>query len=89
VPKRHVEKTTAVFNNLKFPFSIIPIVGGMQRNWREYNEKLVRRGEFYISLDFLENWSEMNRGKVGRLFKFPETFLRFLTFLHIAKNYER
>jgi hypothetical protein len=60
----------------------------MQRNWREYNEKLVRRGEFYISLDFLENWDEeieeMNRGKVGRPFKFPETFLRFLTFLHTA-----
>jgi len=26
-----------------------------RRNWKEYDEKLVRRGELYISLDFLEN----------------------------------
>ena len=25
-----------------------------KRNWREYNEKLVARGEAYISLDFIE-----------------------------------
>jgi hypothetical protein len=46
---------------------------------RECNEKVVRRGEFYISLDFLENWDEelekMNTGKVDRPFKFPHTFL--------------
>jgi hypothetical protein len=23
-----------------------------KRNWKEYNEKLVRRGEFYLSLEF-------------------------------------
>ena len=42
-----------------------------RRNWKEYNEKLVRRGEAYISLDFLESRDEeirkMNKGKVGRL----------------------
>ena len=27
-----------------------------RRNWREYNEKLVKRGEMYISLDFVESW---------------------------------
>ncbi|CAD7770355.1 hypothetical protein FHEFKHOI_00790 [Candidatus Methanoperedenaceae archaeon GB50] len=46
-----------------------------KRNWKGYNEKLVRRGELYISLDFLENWDEelnrMNEGKVGRPFRFP------------------
>jgi len=25
-----------------------------KRNWKEYNEQLVRRGEIYISLDFME-----------------------------------
>jgi hypothetical protein len=30
----------------------------MQRNWKEYNEKLVKRGEFYLSLDFVESWDE-------------------------------
>ncbi len=28
------------------------------RNWSEYNEHLVRRGEMYIDLDFIENWDE-------------------------------
>jgi len=59
-----------------------------KRNWKEYNEKLVRRGELYISLDFLENWDEelnrMNEGKVGRPFRFPRTFMCFLAFLHVA-----
>jgi len=40
-----------------------------KRNWREYNEKLVARGEAYISLDFIETWDKdlekLNRGKVG------------------------
>ncbi len=57
-----------------------------RRNWKEYNEKLVRRGEVYISLDFLENWDEelekMNKGKVGRPYLYPETFIYFLAFLH-------
>lgn len=59
-----------------------------KRNWREYNEKLVRRGELYISLDFMENWDEelnrMNKGKVGRPFQYPKTFMRFLGFLHVS-----
>jgi len=57
-----------------------------RRNWKEYNEKLVKRGEVYISLDFLENWDEelekMNKGKVGRPYLYPETFIYFLAFLH-------
>ncbi|MEM2259048.1 MAG: hypothetical protein QXE46_04050 [Candidatus Thermoplasmatota archaeon] len=43
-----------------------------ERNWKEYNEQLVRRGEFYISLDFMETWDEeleeMNYKKRGRPF---------------------
>jgi hypothetical protein len=26
-----------------------------RRGWVEYNEKLVRRGELYLSFDFLDN----------------------------------
>lgn len=52
-----------------------------KRNWPEYNDKLVRRGWFYLSTDFLEHWDEelenMNRGKNGRPFKFPDTFIQF------------
>ncbi|KXB00322.1 hypothetical protein AKJ42_01160, partial [candidate division MSBL1 archaeon SCGC-AAA261C02] len=53
----------------------------MTRNWREYNEKLVKRGEFYMNPDFLESWDDelerMNEGKVGRPYKFPESFIQF------------
>lgn len=52
-----------------------------KRNWPEYNDKLVRRGWFYLSTGFLEHWDEelenMNRGKNGRPFKFPDTFIQF------------
>ena len=60
----------------------------MKRNWKEYNGKLVRRGEIYISLDFLENWDEelskMNKGKVGKAFLYSKSFMQFLAFIHIA-----
>jgi len=29
-----------------------------KRNWKEYNEHLVRREETLFSIDFLENWNE-------------------------------
>ena len=58
------------------------------RNWKEYNEKLVRRGEFYITMDFLDNWEkeleEMNKGKKGRPYEYPDSFMFFLAFLHTA-----
>jgi len=38
-----------------------------KRNWVNYNEHLVKRGELYLSLDFLQSWDEeihkMNTGK--------------------------
>jgi len=53
----------------------------MSRDWKKYNEELVKRGEFYLSPDFLENWDEeleeMNDGKVGRPYKFPESYVQF------------
>jgi len=59
-----------------------------KRDWKEYNEKLVRRGEILISMDFLENWDkeleEMNKRKKGRPYSFPDSFMRFLAFLYIA-----
>jgi len=39
-------------------------------NWAEYNDKLVKRGEILIELDFLNNMGEelkmMNRRKKGK-----------------------
>jgi hypothetical protein len=57
-----------------------------KREWPEYNEKLVRRGELYFSFEFLDRWKEdlaqINGGKVGRRFLFPEPFIQNLMMLH-------
>jgi hypothetical protein len=51
------------------------------RDWTLYNEKLVKRGEFYLSLEFIDSWDEelerMNKGKRGKPFEYPETFIHF------------
>jgi len=51
------------------------------RNWQIYNEKLVKRGDFYFSFEFLDSWDQeldrMNRGKRGRPFGYPEVFAQF------------
>ena len=40
-----------------------------KRDWREYNERLVKRGWFYLSTDFVKNWDyelkKMNKSKNG------------------------
>lgn len=44
-----------------------------------YNERLVRRGEFYLSLEFIDPWDEllgqMKAGKRGRLYQYSEPFI--------------
>ena len=61
------------------------------RNWKEVNKKLVRRGEFYINPVFLDNWlgevKQMNIGKVGQPYFYPESMITFLGILH-AKNFD-
>ena len=63
-------------------------MGMQKRNWKEYNDHLVRRGEFYISLDFVDNWEDeiknMNEKKRGRPYQFPDSLMQFLAFVHIA-----
>lgn len=58
-----------------------------KRSWREYNEKLVKRGEMYISLDFAESWGEeledANDGKVGAPYRYPDSLIIFLGFAYI------
>lgn len=56
-----------------------------KRNWREYNKKLVKRGEFYINPCFLETWldelKELNANKVGQPFLYPTSMIQFLAIL--------
>lgn len=52
------------------------------RDWKAYNEQLVKRGEFYINPSFLETWikevEDMNHGKVGQPYMYPESLIEFL-----------
>jgi len=56
------------------------------RNWKAYNEALVRRGEILLDLDFVANWSRelkaMNEGKEGARFRYPESFVELLAVVH-------
>ena len=46
-----------------------------KRNWKEYNERLVKRGEIFISIDFIKNWKKelekMNKNKKGISYQYP------------------
>ena len=55
-------------------------------NWKEYNESLVRRGELLFDTDFLSNWRtelrEMNKGKEGARFRYPNSLIWLLATAH-------
>ena len=57
------------------------------RNWQEYNESLVKRGEMYLTFSFLDSWGkdleELNRGKLGRRFAYPWAFIELLMMIHV------
>jgi hypothetical protein len=56
------------------------------RDWPEYNAKLVRRGEFYLDLSCVKNWGrelrEMNKRKRGAPYKYPKTFIMFSSIIY-------
>ena len=56
------------------------------RNWPKYNEELVLRGEFLLDLEWVESWhkelEEMNRGKVGAKYEYPESYIEFQAVLY-------
>ncbi len=56
------------------------------RNWKEYNEALVRRGEILLDMDFIDTWpdelAKMNDGKVGKPFDYPESLIKLLAVVH-------
>jgi transposase len=55
-----------------------------KRDWKTYNNQLVKRGELLVDLDFVENWEEeleeMNWGKRGKPFDYPKSLIEFLAF---------
>jgi len=58
----------------------------MERNWKKYNEELVKRGEFYVRPIFLAKWKseikQMNTGKVGQPYLYPKSMIEALAVLH-------
>jgi len=52
-----------------------------KRDWVCYNAKLKKRGEWFFDFSFLENISQelkqMNKNKVGRPFKYTDSFIEF------------
>lgn len=63
---------------------------GKKRDWKEYDEELIKRGEFYFKPVFLESWNseikEMNAAKVGEPYLYPESLIKFLAVL-CAKHF--
>ena len=55
------------------------------RNWKKYNESLVKRGEILLDFDVIDNWDseleKMNQGKEGRKFIYPESFIKLLGYM--------
>jgi len=62
-----------------------------ERDWKAYNEHLIKRGEYYINPAFLETWipevNKMNAGKVGEPYIYPDSMIRFLAILY-GKGFE-
>jgi hypothetical protein len=59
------------------------------RDWRSYNEQLVKRGEYLLACDFVENWSKelasMNENKVGAPYRFPKTMIELQALWHAKR----
>ena len=55
----------------------------MATDWKQIDEKLIRRGELILELGFLENYQEeleaMNHAKEGRPYRLTDTYIQFLT----------
>jgi hypothetical protein len=55
--------------------------------WSDYNEHLVRRGEIILGFDVIDYWNkelaDMNRGKLGEPFHYPDTFVLMLGYAKV------
>jgi hypothetical protein len=62
-----------------------------RRDWINYNEQLVVRGEFYLDCAWVKTWNaelkEMNEGKVGAKYEFPESLIRLQAVWHQWVDY--
>ena len=56
------------------------------RDWKGYNEALVKRGLILLDLDFIADWTRelkaMNQRKEGARYRYPESFVKLLAIVH-------
>jgi len=56
------------------------------RDWKGYNEALVKRGLILLDLEFVADWSRelkaMNEHKEGARYRYPESFVKLLAVVH-------
>lgn len=61
---------------------------GKKRNWKRENEKIVRRGETYANVEWINNWEkeieEMNKNKRGRPYEYPQTLILFGAYVYVG-----
>ncbi|MFI5405729.1 MAG: IS5 family transposase [Nitrososphaerales archaeon] len=54
-------------------------------DWPSYNHLLVRRGQVLLDFDVLDGWdhelSQMNLGKVGEPYNYPDSFIQILGYM--------
>jgi hypothetical protein len=54
-------------------------------DWPFYNESLVRRGQVLLDFDVVDRWdhelSQMNLGKVGEPYCYPDSFIQLLGYM--------
>src|SRR3989344_2251548 len=52
-----------------------------KRDWISYNEKMIKKGEWFFDFSFLESIQEelveMNKNKVGKPYKYSNSFIEF------------
>ena len=57
-----------------------------ERNWPVYNRQLVKRGEYWLDLEWVERWdvelAAMNAGKVGSPYQYPKSLIELQAFWH-------
>ena len=63
------------------------MVTAKKRNWKEYDESLVRRGELLFDTDFLSGWKDelrkINDGKEGARYRYPSSLMSMLAAIHV------
>jgi len=57
-----------------------------KRDWKMYNEELVRKGELLFAPDFLSGWEEevnrLNEKKEGTKYHYPNLLMNMLEAIH-------